>query len=173
MKSLIKEALLVKLAVLIVAVVFVAGCQQQPDYSKELKPLVDKYNAAWESGNVEGLDAIFDSKFVRHSDVATSAEGLDNLKKVITGFKAAYPDLKLVSNEEVYSKDRFAGRWTLTGTNTGPGEMPPTGKAITMWGINIIHFANGKIVEEWDSFDNLPSIQQLGFTMNPPAEAKR
>jgi len=152
--------------------VITAGCQQQPDYSKELKPLVDKYNAAWESGNIEGLDAIFDPKFVRHSDAATSAQGLENLKRVIVGFKTSYPDIKVVSNEEIYTENRFAGRWTVTGTNTGPGELPPTGKAITIWGINIIHFENGKMVEEWDSFDNLPSMEQLGYTMTPPSGSK-
>jgi len=157
---------------LMIAVVLTVGGQPQPDYSKDLKPLVDKYNGAWESGNVEGLDGIFDPKFVRHSDAATSAQGLDNLKKIITGFKTAYPDIKVVSNEEIYTENRFAGRWTLTGTNTGPGELPPTGKAITMWGINIIHFENGKMVEEWDSFDNVPSMQQLGFAMTPPTESK-
>ena len=157
---------------LIAAVVMTTGCQQQPDYSKELKPLVDKYNAAWESGNVEGLDAIFDATFARHSDAATSAEGLENLKKVITDFKTAFPDLKLVSNEEIYTENRFAGRWTLTATNTGPGEMAPTGKSVKMWGVNIIHFKNGKIVEEWDSFDNLPFVEQLGYAMTPPSGSK-
>ncbi|MEK9138195.1 MAG: ester cyclase, partial [Bacteroidota bacterium] len=88
------------------------------------------------------------------------------------GFKTAYPDIKVVSNEEIYTENRFAGRWTLTGTNTGPGGLPPTGKAITIWGINIIHFENGKMVEEWDSFDNVPSMQQLGYAMTPPSGSK-
>jgi len=51
--------------------------------------------------------------------------------------------------------------------------MPPTGKAIKFWGINIIHFQNGKIVEEWDGFDNLPLMEQLGFMMMPASETKK
>jgi predicted ester cyclase len=92
---------------------------------------------------------------------------------MITGMRTAYPDLKVVSNEEIYTENKFAGRWTFTGTNTGPGEMPPTGKSVTVWGINIIHFKDGKIVEEWDAFDNLPFIEQLGFSMMPPSEVKQ
>jgi predicted ester cyclase len=156
---------------LIIAVVLTSGCQQpQKDYSKELKPLADKYNQAWQTGNVDGLDAIFDPNFVRHADKGSSADGLENLKKVIKAFKAAYPDLKLVFSEEFYAENQYAGHWSFTATNTGPGEIPPTGKPVSQWGINIIHFKDGKIVEEWDAFDNVPLLEQLGYTITPPSE---
>lgn len=145
-----------------------AGCQPQKDYSEELKPLVDKYNAAWESGNVDGLEEIFAPDFVRHADASTSAEGIDELKKVIKDFKTAFPDLKLISEEEIYTKNTFTGRWSISATNTGPGEMPPTGKSVNQWGINIIHFKDGKITEEWDGFDNQMFLEQLGYTLTPP-----
>lgn len=134
------------------------GCRQEPNYSKELKPLVDKYNEVWQTGNVEELDAIFDPAFLRHSDIATSVEGLENLKTLITDFRAAYPDMRIVSLDEVYSKDRFAGRWSLTASG------------IQVWGVNIIHFKNGKISEEWDAYDNLPFMAQRGYTITPPGQ---
>jgi predicted ester cyclase len=158
---------------LVVSVILIAGCQPQaPDYSKELKPLTDKYNQAWQTGNVDGLDAVFDPNFVRHADKGSSADGLENLKKVIQGFKAAYPDLKLVFSEEFYGENQYAGHWSFTGTNTGPGEFPPTGKSVSMWGVNIIHFKDGKIVEEWDGFDNAPVLEQLGYTITMQATAE-
>jgi predicted ester cyclase len=173
MKHLSNVILKVNSLILVIVVVFAAGCQQPIDYSKELKPLTDKYNQAWQTGVVEGLDAIFDPNFVRHADKGSSADGLENLKKVIKGFKTAYPDLKLVFSEEFYGKNQYAGHWSFTGTNTGPGEFPPTGKSISMWGVNIIHFKDGKIVEEWDGFDNVPVLEQLGFTTTPPAGEKK
>ncbi|MBX2992795.1 MAG: ester cyclase [Bacteroidetes bacterium] len=136
------------------------GCQHEPDYSKELKPLVDKYNEVWQTGNVDELDAIFDSRFMRHSDIATSVEGLEHLKVLISDFREAYPDLKLVSLDEVYVKDRFAGRWSLTAASAG----------LQVWGVHIIHFANGKITEEWDAYDNLPFMAQRGYTITPPGQ---
>ena len=36
-----------------------------------------------------------------------------------------------------------------------------------------IEFKDGKIVEEWDGFDNLPFVEQLGFSMMPPAAEKK
>ena len=47
--------------------------------------------------------------------------------------------------------------------------MPPTGKQIKIWGISILHFANGKLTREYVSFDNQPLMEQLGFTMVPMA----
>jgi predicted ester cyclase len=122
---------------------------------------------------VAELDAIMDPNFIRHSDPATSAEGMVNLKKVINEFKTAYPDIKLVSEEEIYSENRFAGRWSITATNTGPGPMPPTGKKVKFWGINIIHFQNGKMIEEWDAMDTQPFLEQLGFKIMPQTAEKK
>ena len=171
MKSLIKKVLLINTSALVLILLFTTGCQQQKDYSKDLKPLVDKYNSAWQTGNVDGLEEVFDPNFVRHSDKFSSANGLEELKKVIKAFKTAYPDLKLTFSEEFYGDNQYAGHWTFTGTNTGPGEIQPTGKSVSQWGVNIIHFKDGKIVEEWDGFDNVPLLEQLGYTIIPPTEA--
>src|SRR3972149_12096860 len=173
MKQLINTILKASSLFLIITFVFSTGCQEQKDYSKELKPLVDKYSEAWKTGNVDGLEAIFDPNFVRHADKGSSANGLENLKKVIAAFKAAYPDLKLVFTHEFYAENQYAGHRSFTGTNTGPGEIPPTGKSVSQWGINIITLKDGKIVEEWDGFDNVPLLEQLGFTVMPPTVKKK
>jgi predicted ester cyclase len=167
-----KKLLLAKIAVLLIVFFMIIGCQQQKDYSKELKPLVDKYNSAWETGNVGSFDDIFHPDFVRHADASTSAQGLDELKKILKEFHMAYSDKKLISEEEIYTKDKFVGRWSYTITNTGPGEMPPTGKTVKTWGINIIHFKDGKIIEEWDAFDNQTFLEQLGYSIIPPPNSE-
>jgi len=61
---------------------------------------------------------------------------------------------------------------TLTGTNTGQGEMPPTGKQIKIWGISIVHFANGKLTRESIAFDNQALMDQLGYTMMPASNTQ-
>ena len=79
----------------------------------------------------------------------------------------------LTIDEEVYSDNKAIIRWTFTGTNTGESEMPPTGKQIKIWGISILHFANGKLTREYVSFDNQPLMEQLGFTMVPMTEDEK
>ena len=45
--------------------------------------------------------------------------------------------------------------------------MPPTGKHITMSGLELFRLADGKIVEAWVAYDNLSLMQQLGVIPTP------
>ncbi len=167
MKQLINSFLKASSLFLVMSFVILSGCQQQPDYSKELKPIFDKYFEIWEKPNLDVLDAIMDANFVRHADAGTSVKSRDELKKAIAELKNNFSDIKVVSEEEIFTENKFAGRWTMTATHTA------SGKPIKQWGNNIIHFKDGKIVEEWDAFDNQTLMEQLGFTMNPPAAEKK
>jgi hypothetical protein len=40
---------------------------------------------------------------------------------------------------------------------------PPTGSRFEVTGITIEQFSDGKIVEDWTSFDTLDMVQQLGL----------
>jgi predicted ester cyclase len=172
MKQLMQTNLKVGSLFLMMVVLMSSGCQQQPDASKTLKPLAAKYVGVWNSGNMKDLDAIIDPHFVRHVNLQPDVEGVDGIKKVISGFRTAYPDLNIVLNDELYSENKSAGRWTLTGTNTGPGQMSPTGKSVKLWGTSLLHYANGKLTEEWVGFDNQSLMEQLGYAMTLPSETK-
>jgi predicted ester cyclase len=41
--------------------------------------------------------------------------------------------------------------------------IPPTGKKVTFWAIEIDRFAGGKFVESWVRLDTLSLMQQLGL----------
>ena len=66
-------------------------------------------------------------------------------------------------------KDLSFHLWTFTGTNSGPGAMPPTGKSVKLSGATRVRYQDGKIVEELVFFDVLDWQTQLGFTLTPPA----
>ena len=171
MKSVIKKFLLLNLSALIITFVFIAGCQpQEPDYSKELKPVVDKLVEVWNNGNFDELDAIFDPNIVRIVNQIPDVQGVDGMKKVMSGFRTSFPDLRLTIDNEIYAENSAAVRWAFTGTNTGPGEMPQTGNSVSAWGISILHFANGKLTEEIVAYDNQSFNEQLGYTMTPPSD---
>ena len=154
---------------LTITVILSSGCQQQKDYSHELKPLIDKYVEVWNSGNIDELDAVMRPDFVRHAR-STSADGLENIKKLITGSRTAFPDLHLVLTDEIFTENRFSAHFSFTATNTGPGQFPPTGKSVEVWGVVIAHFADGKLTEEWVGYDNQSLLEQLGFTLAPPSQ---
>ena len=54
-------------------------------------------------------------------------------------------------------------RWTQTGTNTGPGDFPPTGNSMNITGVCYAKIRDGKMIEEHGYFDVLDLMQQLGL----------
>jgi steroid delta-isomerase-like uncharacterized protein len=159
---------------LVMAFMIFSGCQQQkPDPSVEMKPIVDKLEDAWNGRNIEALDAIFAPDFVRIVNNQPEANGVEGYKKAIADFRTAYPDLKLTLDNTLYAENGGATRWVLTGTNTGSGQMNPTGKSVNIWGLSIVHIANGKVTKEIVAFDNQVLMEQLGYAMMPATEEKK
>jgi predicted ester cyclase len=57
----------------------------------------------------------------------------------------------------------FVSRITYRGTHAGDlMGIPPTGRSVTVSEIIVDHFAEGRIVESWRSFDQMAMMQQPG-----------
>lgn len=145
------------------------SCQKQ-DYSASINPLLDKYLAAWNSGNLQELDAITSEKFeLRMTPDFEPKTGRDLLKKEITNTRKAFPDFKITVEKRFFTGDSaLVIQWTLTGTNTGKSNMPPTGNKVNVPGFSVIFFADNIITGEWIAFSDLMWVSQLGFTLTPP-----
>ncbi len=90
--------------------------------------------------------------------------GLDGAKQFVAGYLAAFPDLHFTIEDMITDGDSVATRWSSRGTHTGMLQgMAPTGKQVTSSGITISRQVDGKVVEEWISWDNLGMLQQLGM----------
>ncbi len=129
--------------------------------------------AAWNEGNLDGLDKYVASNVIRRvpASLNNNANNLAELKKGITDFRTAYPDMKVTFDELIFHEERSIARWTFTGTNTGPGNFPPTGKSVKVSGAGIGRFENGKLVEDLVYFDALEYFTQLGIIELPAAAA--
>ena len=78
--------------------------------------------------------------------------------------RAAFPDLKVSVLRTIESADLVAVHWRSEGINTvKAGFFPGTGKRVMVDGTTFFRFANGRIVEEWTTYDNLAVMQQLGL----------
>jgi steroid delta-isomerase-like uncharacterized protein len=80
-------------------------------------------------------------------------------------FKTAFPDMSATVEDVVAEGDKVVTRVTLRGTHQGEVEEfgPPTGRQVEAKGITIHRIDGGKIVEEWNSWDNMSLMQQLGL----------
>ena len=65
--------------------------------------------------------------------------------------------------------DKVVTRFSVRGTHQGEIEDlgPATGNRMEVMGITIERFAQGKIVEDWSTFDALGMMQQLGLVPEP------
>jgi predicted ester cyclase len=126
---------------------------------------------AWNEGNLDGLDAHLDPNTIRRGPPSASsdANNLEELKQVITDFRTTFPDAKVTIDEIHFQEGRSFARWTFTGTNTGPGDFPPTGKPVEFKGSSFGHYAGGKLVEEHVYFDGFDMMSQLGLVPDPSA----
>jgi predicted ester cyclase len=66
-----------------------------------------------------------------------------------TGSFVATSDLRLEIHETFGRDDKLAARYTVTGTHTGELMGDPR-REISITGITIMHFEDGKVVERWD-----------------------
>lgn len=85
--------------------------------------------------------------------------------------QTAFPDRRFVADVVFADGDLVTGRWTMTGTNTGPFELfglPPTGRPVTMSGQEIFRARDGRFVEVWHQEDVGTMLRELGLEP-PPA----
>ncbi len=84
---------------------------------------------------------------------------------------AAMPDFRLTVEEQIVEGNAVVTRWSATGTQLGPlFGIPPTGRRVTVTAIHIHHVRDGQIVDQWEQFDRLGALGQLGLVPRPAQE---
>jgi len=144
------------------------GCQPVERTSQD-EERTTKIVEMWNTGNLALIDEFFSPDYVRHYvDIFEDIVGIDAFKEWVTSVRTTFPDFHLVIDEEIGGLNKVFSRWTVTATNTGPGDFPPTGKKIKFSGSSIVNIANGKVTEEWVYFNRAAVLQQLGYRTSPP-----
>ncbi len=114
--------------------------------------------------NMDILEEVYDTDLVWH-EPDQDIQGMEQARQFVSMFLSAFPDLQATVEDAIAEGDKVVTRWTLRGTHQGEIEEfgPPTGKQIELKGITIHRIEDGKIVEEWERYDNLSVMQQLGL----------
>jgi steroid delta-isomerase-like uncharacterized protein len=125
------------------------------------------YSRAWQelmnTRNLAIVDELFAPNYVLH-DPHVPLSGREALKRFTTALHQGFSDLRCTLDDLIAEGDKVVQRFTLTGTHTGAfGELPPSGKRLTLTGLTLGRIAYGHIVEEWRGADWLSWHQQLGL----------
>lgn len=133
-----------------------------------LKALVRSYiEEVWMRANLDAVDTYFGQNYRRHRSPTLEPLPLEGQKQRLAGFRAAFPDVKIIV-EDVFSEDKYViVRSTMQGTHKGVFQgIEPTGKTITVTLIDILRVENGKFVEHWGGPDLYDLLRQLGAVVS-------
>ena len=120
-------------------------------------------------GDLDVADEIYAPNYVGHNPLdPEDVRGPEGAKEQARMYRSAFPDVRLNFEEQVAEGDRVVTRWIGSGTHQG--EMmgiAPTGNQIRVDGITISRIQEGKVVEDWELFNALGLMQQLGAVPTP------
>jgi steroid delta-isomerase-like uncharacterized protein len=117
---------------------------------------------AWNQRNLEVVDEIFDRYISHQPDGSVLERGPEDVRRFVGEFRSAFPDLRLIIGEQIAEGDKVVSRGTIRGTHLREFRgMAPTGKEMEIPGMAVFRFSEeGKVVESWDSYDQLSLMRQ-------------
>jgi serine phosphatase RsbU (regulator of sigma subunit) len=112
--------------------------------------------------NFEIVDEIFERYIAHQPDGSTLVRGPEDVKRFQEEFHSAFPNFHISIEDQIAEGDKVVSRYTIRGIHQRAfRDMAPTGKEIELKGVTIFRFSEeGKVVETWDSYDQLSLMRQ-------------
>ena len=118
-----------------------------------------RYTAAWCGQDPARVAEFFAPDGSLAINGGEPAVGREAIAASAAGFMTAFPDLVVLLDGLAEENGLVLYRWTLTGTNTGPGG---TGRAVRISGVERWRFgADGLVAQSEGSFDAADYQRQL------------
>ena len=138
--------------------------------SEENKALHTRaFEEGWNAGNLDVLDETDAPEDVLHDpSVPEDVRGVEAVKQFASMYLRAFPDLRFTIEEQLAEGDKVVTRWTSSATHQGElMGIPATGNRTGVSGITISRLSEGKLVEDWNNWDTLGLMRQLGVIPEP------
>jgi steroid delta-isomerase-like uncharacterized protein len=132
--------------------------------SEQNKAIVRRaFEEPW-TGNLDVVDELIASDYIGHDPASPEPlRGPEGVKEFISTYRAAFPDARIAVEQQLAEGDLVATRWSARGTHEGELlGLSATGKQVTVSGLTFSRLEGGKIVEEFQNWDALGMMQQLG-----------
>jgi steroid delta-isomerase-like uncharacterized protein len=131
------------------------------DGAKELAHRIA--DEVWTQHKLEVIDEVIASDFVGYSPTDGEFRGPAGFRQLVERYTSAFPNSSMRIGRIVAEGDMIATHWTATGTHTGElMGIAPTGRDVTVEGVQFDRIREGKIVESHGLFDALGLLQQIG-----------
>jgi len=122
------------------------------------------FSEVFNEGRVEAVEVFIHPDHRNHDPTAPEVPaGPDGVRRLAELYRTAFPDIRFEHENVICVGDKVAHRWTFTGTHRGEiMGVKPTGRSVTVQGIEMNRIADGKIAESWAISDALGLREQLG-----------
>jgi steroid delta-isomerase-like uncharacterized protein len=121
-------------------------------------------------GNMDLINEIFAPDFVAH-EADQDIRGPKGVRQFISMLRTAFPDLHIIVEDMLAEGDKVIQRWSGHGSHQGElMGLPPNGRRVSVAGITISRFEDGKVAEEWELYDMMGMMQQLGAIPSSPEQ---
>jgi hypothetical protein len=124
----------------------------------------------WQAADLSVADEVFTPDFTDHTPLPGLPGDREGPDLALTALHSTLPDWRFSLGHLVAEGDMVTGHWVMTGTHTGPLAamgIPPTGKVVSMAGIEFMRCVEGKIAEVWHIDDVAGLLQQLAPPQMP------
>ena len=121
-------------------------------------------------GKIDAAGQFFWEDMVEQVPLPGQGPGLEGLRNVLRGLRAAFPDMRWTVQEQIAEGAKVLSRFEWTGTHRGTFlGVPATDRPVTVWGMVIDRFKAGKIKDTRIIMDTLGLMIQLGVVPAPKA----
>ena len=125
----------------------------------QIEEFAARYTAAWCSHNAPSVATYFDENGSLTINNGKLNVGRVAIAEAVQEFMTAFPDLIIQMKGLDFEGEQVIYRWTLTGTNTGPGG---TGNAVRVSGFEKWTMSpDGLIAESSGNYDEVEYERQL------------
>jgi steroid delta-isomerase-like uncharacterized protein len=136
--------------------------------STENKLLVRRwFEEVWNKGREAAIDELLATNCLVHG-LGNDIKGPEDFKRFHSAYRNAFPDIKIQIDQIVTEGNIVAASWSGTGTHRGDGlGFAATNRQVRFNGMSFVRIEQGKLVEGWNSFDQLGMFQQIGVVRLP------
>jgi len=134
----------------------------------ENKVLVRRwFEEVWNKGREAAIDEMLAEHCLVHG-LGNDIRGPEEFKRFHSAYRSAFPDIAIHIDHIVAEGDIVAVSWRCTGTHRGNGlGFAATGRKVQLNGMSFVRIEQGRLVEGWNSFDQLGMLQQIGVVTLP------
>ena len=131
--------------------------------SEENMAVVRDLHEAIGNRELSAIDRYYSPDAIYHGTGEMANADMATFKQFISAVFEGFPEFKVSQDQLLSDGDKVTYVNTYMGTHEGQFMgIPATGNDINVRSIGIAQISGGRIVEEWENFDELGMMQQLG-----------